>query len=409
MLDPVVMIMKLTHMICAASLVFVSFGVVRADESSFRGLAGGNRAFAVALHKRLVAGDTGNLFYSPYSISTALGMTYAGARGDTESQMATALHFPAPAEAIAPLFGALQRDIASAQNEGVEMLVANSLWPAQQYSFRDDYLTLIEQEFASAIYPVDYNMAAEVTERINDWVELQTRDKIQNLIPGGALNALTRMVLVNAVYFNGKWDRPFSPEATLEQPFFVTESETKPVPMMYQELRAGYLETAEAQVLELPYKNYTMGMTVVLPSRSSSLAALENALTPEQLVDWLTLPRREVKVYLPKFTMTSQFNLARVMKALGMLDAFDGGKADFSGMTEAIQDLFISEIIHKAFVDVSEEGTEAAAATAVMMRTTSIRLDPVPVFRADRPFLFFITEKSTGSILFAGRFIEPQS
>ncbi|MGA1531111.1 MAG: serpin family protein, partial [Kiritimatiellia bacterium] len=279
----------------------------------------------------------------------------------------------------------------------------------QQYSYRDDYLTLIEQEFASSIYPVDYNMAAEVTERINDWVELQTRDKIQNLIPGGALNALTRMVLVNAVYFNGKWDRPFSPEATLEQPFFVSESETKPVPMMYQELRAGYLETAEAQVLELPYKNYTMGMTVVLPSRGSSLAALENALTPEQLVDWLTLPRREVKVYLPKFTMTSQFNLARVMKALGMLDAFDGGKADFSGMTEAIQDLFISEIIHKAFVDVSEEGTEAAAATAVMMRTTSIRLDPVPVFRADRPFLFFITEKSTGSILFAGRFIEPQS
>jgi serpin B len=381
----------------------------RTEEVAMADLAGGNRAFAAALHQRLVAGDAGNLFYSPYSISTALGMTYAGARGDTETQMAAALRFPASAEAIAPLFGALQRNIGAAENEGVEMLVANSLWPAQQYSFRDDYLTLIEQEFASAIYPVDYNLAPEVTKRINDWVAVQTRDKIQNLIPAGALNALTRMVLVNAVYFNGKWDRPFAPEATIEQPFFVSESETKPIPMMYQELRAGYLETAEAQVLELPYKDYTMGMTVVLPSQGSSLAELESALTPEQIAGWLQLPRQEVKVYLPKFTMTSQFNLAQIMKTMGMLDAFDGGKADFSGMTEAIQDLFISEIIHKAFVDVSEEGTEAAAATAVMMRATSIRLEPVPVFRADRPFLFFITEKSTGSILFAGRLVEPQS
>lgn len=390
-------------------LALLSFcGMARAEQGDAQELSAGNRAFAVALHQQLTSGPAGNLFYSPYSISTALGMTYAGARGDTEAQMAQALHFPLPAEAIAPRFGALQRSIGAAQNEGLEMLVANSLWPAQQYSFRADYLSLIEQEFGSAIYLVDYHQAAEVTTRINDWVALQTRDKILNLIPGGALNALTRMVLVNAVYFNGKWDRPFSPDATSEQPFFVTENETKPVPMMYQELRAGYLESDEGTyVLELPYKHNTMAMTVVLPAQSSSLPELERALTPEKLASWLRLPYQNVKVYLPKFTMTAQFNLAQIMKAMGMRDAFNAGLADFSGMTEAIQDLFISEIIHKAFVDVSEEGTEAAAATAVMMRTTSLRM--VPVFRADRPFLFFITEKSTGSILFAGRFVEPKS
>lgn len=395
------------------TLVTVLFASVlataRGEDADVKSLAAANRAFAVALHQQLVLAGTGNLFYSPYSISTALAMTYAGSRGDTEAQLANALHFPLAAAKIAPAFGELQRSIRAAQGEGLALWVANSLWPSDAFTFSSDYIDLIVSRFESELHPVDYNHADAVRVRINGWIEQATREKIRDMIPPGALSALTRMVLVNAVYFKGDWATMFSAEATSEQPFFLNKIETIPVPLMHKQLKAGYAETGDAQILDLPYAGDRISMTVVLPGPERSLVDIERTLTEERLAGWLALPVREVDVFLPKFSMTSDFSLSQILRAMGAHHPFDPGAADFSGMGGEAGDLYIDEVLHKAFVEVSEEGTEAAAATAVIMRTTAFREpEPVPVFRADRPFLFFIKDRATGSILFTGRFAKPQ-
>ena len=390
----------------------------------------GNTKFALKLYDQL-NDEKGNLFLSPYSISTALAMTYAGARGETEAEMAKALQFPSfPDKEGGPLgrerlhagFSGLKLGLREAQKKGdVQLSIANALWPQKNYAFRPEYLNLIERDYDSVGRPLDYANAEKARGIINRWVEQETKDKIKDLIPSGVLDALTRMVLTNAIYFKGDWQAQFKEKSTREMPFKVTPTKTVKAPMMYQKGNFGYYQDADAQVLEMPYKGDKVSMFVLLPNqgggqpfrrpanppaKKKTLADLEKILSPAKLSEWFGKMRRtKVDTWFPKFKMTSEFSLSQQLQALGMKKAF--GDADFSGM-DGTKRLYISAVLHKAFVEVNEEGTEAAAATAVVVRTRSAR--PMgPRFRADHPFLFLIRDKATGSILFLGRYAEPPS
>ena len=239
-------------------------------------------------------------------------------------------------------------------------------------------------------------------------MEKKTNDKIKNLISKGVLDSMTRLVLTNAIYFNGNWARQFKENRTKDTPFTLTDGQKIDVATMNQKAEFGYLETDTFQALELPYVNEELSMVILLPKQFDALDEFEKTLTPENLTQWLPkIHKREVVVFVPKFKMTSQFSLASVLKSMGMQDAFSSN-ADFSGINGK-RDLFISAVIHKAYVEVNEEGTEAAAATGVVMRLTSIGPAPIPVFRADHPFLFLIRDNLTGSILFIGRVANPQA
>ena len=366
-------------------------------------LAAGNTAFAVDLYHQL-RGAEGNLFFSPYSISTALAMTYAGARGDTEAQMAQALHFALSQEELHPAFAALEGHLAQIQAKGdIALHVANALWPQVGYAFLAAFLDLCQRCYGVTITPVDYATDPEAArQQINAWVEEKTRDKIKELLKPPHVPPLTTLILVNAIYFKGNWASQFDPEDTEDGPFDRLVGDAVGAPMMRQKARFGYRETDDLQVLELPYVGGDLSMLVLLPRERDGLPALEAALTVENLALWTQrLHATEVQVLLPRFKLSGEFDLGETLKAMGMVDAFDA--ADFSGMTGQ-RDLFISAVVHKAFVDVNEEGTEAAAATAVVMgRGFSF----TPVFEADHPFLFLLRENSTGSILFLGRVMDP--
>jgi len=387
------------HLWIALLLPAVAFGAPLADS---------NNVFALDLYGQLRTED-GNLFLSPYSISTALAMTYGGARGETAAQMAKALHFDLPQDKLHPAFAAMEADIAAIQKKGkIKLAVANSLWPQKKFPFLPDYLGLCKEHYGATITPLDYANAPEPARKtINAWVEDKTNNKITDLIAPGVLDAMTRLVLVNAIYFKGDWANPFKADATQKQPFHVTAAKTVEAPLMHQKKEFGYAQTADLQVLELPYTGDDLSMIVLLPRKTDGLAAIEAKLTTKNLAAWLGgLHQEEVEVFLPKFKITSQFSLAEKLAALGMTLAFTE-KADFSGM-DGQRDLYISAVLHKAFVEVNEEGTEAAAATAVVMTKTAI-MEPSapPVFRADHPFLFLIRNKHTGSILFLGRVTDP--
>jgi serine protease inhibitor len=366
----------------------------------------GNTEFALDLYGQL-AGTEGNLFFSPYSILTALAMTYAGARANTEAQMARTLHFSPDPERLHPTFAALEAQLDAAQESGaVRLSVANALWPQAGYDLLPDYLALTKAYYGAAIFPVDYRQTEAARKRINAWVEQETENKIVDLIGPGILNALTRLVLVNAIYFKGNWASQFDEALTEEAPFWVTPGNGVPVPLMTRKATFGYTETESLQILELPYVGKSLSMIVLLPRQVDGLSELERALTWENLATWTSrLWQREVQVFLPRFRLTCDFELSEALKALGMIDAF--GEADFSGMDGSLE-LYIRAVIHQAFVDVNEEGTEAAAATAVVMVTMSLQPSP-PVFRANHPFLFFIRENRTSSILFFGRMVHPET
>ena len=381
----------------------------------------GNNKFALALYTKLQS-EKGNLFFSPYSISTALAMTYAGARGRTATQMAEVLYFPVGKKAssgasaglnpqqLASAFGELIKSLNTRGKSGAyELSVANALWGQKDYGFLTKFLDLTEKHYDGRLNEVDFVGAAEAARQtINAWVEKQTNDKIKNLIPKGLLNSMTRLVLTNAIYFKGNWARQFKEDRTKEAPFTLADGKKVDVSMMNQTTRFGYMETEILQGLELPYVNDELSMIVLLPKKNDGLGELEQSLTLDNLSQWQgKLSKREVVVSIPKFKLTSQFSLAAVLRAMGMTDAFSRS-ADFSGMNGK-RDLSISAVIHKAYVDVNEEGTEAAAATGVTMRLTSVGPGArPPVFRADHPFLFFIRDNQSGSILFIGRVTNPK-
>jgi serpin B len=368
----------------------------------------GNNAFAVDLYGRL-RGQNGNLFFSPESISTALAMTYAGAQGETTAEMAKTLHFTLPPVRLHPAMGALLGDL-NAAHTGYQLRVANALWAQQGYSILPDFVALTQRNYGAGFNQLDFKNSADAARLIiNQWVEQKTEDKINDLIPPGVLTRETKLVLTNAIYFKGDWESPFDKSLTKDEYFHVSASPPVKAPLMHREGGFNYLQGEGFQALEIPYKSGDLSMIALLPDDVGGLARLEQSMTAENLDAWLHRMTRVPKVILtlPRFKMTQQFNLGKTLAAMGMPQAFDA-RADFSAMNPK-RDLFLSDVIHKAFVDVNEEGTEAAAATAVVIARAMAMQRPQPpvVFRADHPFVFLIRDNKSGGILFMGRIIDP--
>lgn len=381
----------------------VNAGVSDVDKKA---VVEGNNAFAVGLYAELRDRDD-NLFFSPHSISTALAMTYGGARGETAAQMAKALHFELESKRLHPAFRTLQEDlIGGGRKRGYELSIANALWGQKGYGFLREFLDLTKTCYGSGFQEVDFVNATETARKtINAWVEKRTRDKIKELIrkEPPILNTLTVLVLTNAIYFKGNWTSQFDEKLTKDAPFMATKERKINVPMMHQEGEFKYMEADALQALELPYVDNELSMTVLLPRKVDGLTDLENLLTADNLNKWVgSLRKKKIVIYLPKFKMTCDFRLEEDLMSMGMTDAFSGA-ADFSGMA-GNKELFISAVLHKAFVDVNEEGTEAAAATAVVMEKAR---KEAFLFRADHPFIFLIRDNRSGSILFIGRVVNP--
>ena len=376
------------------------------------GMAEAVNAFAFDLYAQ-VRGAEGNLFLSPYSISSALAMTYAGARGQTADEMARTLKFPADwlaqPDRIHAAFAHLNADL-NAEGKPYELTVANRLWGQTGYGFLPAFLGVLGQHYGAGLQEVDFARRTEAARKtINAWVEKETRDKIKDLIPMGGVQPLTRLVLTNAIYFNGTWTHQFEKKRTRDADFLVTAANKVTVPMMYQTEHFQYADCDTFQMLQMPYKGGELAMVVLLPKQTGGLPALEGQLSAAMLAERLrSLKHENVRLYLPRFKMTWRVLLAGVLKKMGMPLAFNGAKADFTAMNGGKEPLWIDEVIHKAFVDVNEEGTEAAAATAVVMIGTGMPRQPV-VFRADRPFLFLIRDTRSGAILFMGRVMNPKA
>jgi serine protease inhibitor len=369
-------------------------------------LASGNNAFAFDLYARLKGGD-GNLFFSPYSISTCLAMTYAGARGDTEKQMAMVFHFDGQ-ERTHAAFAELQAQLNAVQaKKKIELDIANGLWAQQGKAFLPEFLNIAQTRYDAKVEQADFKTAAEaVRKSINDWVSDKTKGKITDLFGPGTVGPETRLVLANAIYFKAPWISPFMKGRTSEAPFHAGADKSAKVPMMSQAEDFMYGEDEGLQILELGYANRDVSMLVLLPRAIDGLKSLEGRLNEPQLTNWLAKLRvQKVNLFLPKFKLSSEFQLDKTLAKMGMPDAFSRA-ADFSGM-DGTRQLLISAVVHKAFVDVTEEGTEAAAATGVAMRPMAIRREKPVEFRADHPFIFLIRDTHSRSVLFLGRLTEP--
>jgi serpin B len=361
-----------------------------------------NTAFALDLYGQLRT-EPGNLFFSPHSISRALAMTYAGARGETETQIAKALHFNLPQEKLHAAFAALQTSLEQVPRLGnVQLLVANSLWPAKGLPVRKEFLSQIERAYSTRLTPLDFGETEAARQTINRWVAEQTRGKIREFFQSGLLDPLSLLVLANAIYFKGDWAEQFNSERTQLQPFHLTSASQVTTPMMRQrKQKCHYHEDAEVQVLEMPYQGGRLSMAVLLPRQVDALAELEQGMTVAKLKTWIAnLKTKEVEVCFPKFKTSSEFRLDDKLKALGMADAF-GATADLTGMFEN-PGSFISAAVHQAFVEVNEQGTEASALSILF-----VSMGVTPIFRADHPFLFLIRDKRTGCVLFLGRLVNP--
>jgi serpin B len=368
-----------------------------------------NNSFATDLYAQLATKE-GNFFFSPASIQSALAMTWAGARGPTADEMAKALHLKSTADVHDQMGGFLRQLNDDGKKGGYELAMANALWGLKGYPFMPDYLKLIKKNYDGNLSDLDFAGNPDGSRKtINDWVAKQTHDRIKDLIPPGAIDADTRLVLTNAVYFKGKWDAPFKKEQTQDDDFTTADGKKVRAPFMFQQLHARLAEDDHVQVLELTYGKNDLAMRVYLPKKSDGLAAFEKQFSTERRAALTSqLRQQEIKVWLPRFTMESEFSMSGTLKAMGMKMAFDPTKADFKGMTSAEQ-VFISAVIHKAFVKVDEEGTEAAAATGVVMHPTAVQLDPPKPkeFKADHPFVFEIVHQKTGAALFMGRVAKP--
>lgn len=348
--------------------------------------------FSFKLYDQLKSTE-GNLFFSPASIKAALAMTREGASGNTLRQMSLLF----PETIVFPKTG-----------NDVTLESANALWVNQKFPIIEKFETAVQEKYSAEVRPADFSGQPELERKtINNWVEQKTRDKIKNLLGPGTVTPDTRLILVNAIYFKGDWLHAFDKAETKDEVFQCLEKSAVTVPMMtLKPERLGYLENESFQCLELPYMGKEVSMLLVLPKERDGLARIESGLSSDALAGWISeLRREEVEVHLPKFKIESQFSsLSSVLAALGMTDAFNPALADFSGIST--QPLFISDVVHKAFVQVDEEGTEAAAATGIIMRTTAMPMPP-KIFRADRPFLFLIRENTSGTILFMGRVCNP--
>jgi serpin B len=341
-------------------------------------------------------------------------MAYAGARGNTASEMAATLHFTLPPDRLHPDMGALLNNL-NAAHPGYQLRVADALWAQKDYAFLDDFLKLTTSAYGAGFHPVDFKAAPDAVRlTINQWVEKQTESKIKDLLPPRSVNSATRLVLTNAIYFKGDWQTQFDKASTKDEDFHLSiartiAAQTVKAPLMHIQDKFRYFNGGTFQALDIPYKSAELSMIVLLPNDAGGLPALEQSMTAPNVRQWLDQLRAGQKIILtlPKFKMTRQFELSGTLGVLGMAQAFLEGGADFSGMT-GNRDLWISAAIHKAYIDVNEEGTEAAAATGIVMRSMAMtREEPPIVFRADHPFVFLIRDNLSGSILFMGRVADP--
>lgn len=379
-----------------------------AATSSQEQAAKDSNAFATDLYAQL-RGQSGNLFFSPESISTAFAMAYAGARGQTATQMAHVFHFTLPQDKLHPAEGALLTQM-NDEHKDYELHSADALWAEKDARFLDSYLQLVKTSYGAGFHPVDFKTAPDAARNtINQWVEQQTSGKIKDILPSGSVTPATRLVLTNAIYFKGTWLNPFNAHSTEAEDFHLGSSQTTKAQMMNRTGAYDYYNGGTFQELELPYKGEELAMIVLLPKNVDSLPALESTFTAANADSWfqkLTMANKVV-LSLPKFTMTDQFELSSTLAKMGMPQAFTNA-ANFSGMTGK-PEFTISAAIHKAFIELNEQGTEAAAATAIGMTAMAMRREEPPpvVFNADHPFLFYIRDQKTGAILFMGRVLDP--
>ncbi len=374
-------------------------------------VAARSNAFGMALYGSLA--KPGNLAISPLSITTALAMTWAGAKGGTEEEMRRVLRLADDADAAA--LGKLSQALAS-PGRPLTLTIANRLFGEKSFSFKQPFLDKTEANYGAPLDPVDFMGAPDASRvRINGWIEEKTEHRIKDLLPPPSISVETRMVLVNAIYFFADWLSPFAKDATYPEAFKIAGGAEKRVLTMHQGSPCALVQTNGAKILELPYKGNDTAMWIVLPDAQDGLAALESRLSGAKLDEWqkalASVQPQRVDIALPRFKIepSTPLALSRGLKALGMLLAFDAEKADFSGIgvpPDPTRRLYVSEVFHKAFVKVDEKGTEAAAATAVLMAHGGMPPKAVP-FRADHPFLFFIVDKTSGAVLFTGRVADP--
>ncbi len=372
-----------------------------------------NNRFALDLYKVMAAENPGdNIFFSPWSISSALAVTYEGAKGTTADEIRSVFHFPADESTMRTGYKEITGGINS-RNSGFTLKTANALWAEENYTFLPSYLDTADRYYSARVTNLDFmNSPEESRQTINRWVEDQTANRIKNLLPAGSILPETTLVITNAIYFKGTWATEFNEENTASEDFRVSPTTTVSVPMMKQTTGGAefwYAETGSFQVLGMPYASQggkELSMLVLLPT-DGDLEGAEESLDAGTISELRQdLVYQEVRVWFPKFKLETGYQMADTLSEMGMPSAFNPGVADFSGM-DGTKSLAISQVFHKAYVDVNEEGTEAAAATAVVMDRSIAPVDPVPVFRADHPFIFLILDNENGNILFMGRVTNP--
>jgi len=380
-----------------------------APEADLKALAQGNREFECALYHELAASD-GNLVFSPLSISVAMAMAYAGARGETEKQLAEALHFALPQDRLHPALNRLDQSLKPAsgsRGQGLELHVLNALWAQKGETYVARFLDTLATNYDTGVHEMDFEADAEGARKaINEWASSSTGSRIRDLIGPGVLGVNTRLVLTNAAYFRAEWVRKFAPDKTKDEPFHRLTGKPVSAKMMHQTGEFPYLRGDGYAAVGLPYHSEQQSMVAILPD-SGSFAAAQDRLSGEEVAMILEgLATASVHVGLPRFEFDAGAELTAALKALGATDAFSDERADFSGMSKETE-LFVTAVPHKAFISVNEERTEAAAATAVAMEGKSAEPPEPALFIADRPFVFLIVDRATGAILFMGRVMDP--
>ena len=368
-----------------------------------------NNRFAINLYSQYKS-EEGNIFFSPFSISTAMAMVYEGAEGKTAKEIKSVFGFPKYDNSRRNQYSNLLSEINKKDKE-YALKTANALWAEQDFQFLDEYLTTVEKYYAGKTTNLDFKNEPDSSRLIiNNWVKDKTNNKIKDLFPEGSIHPLTRLVLTNAIYFKAEWLKQFDADKTRDMNFRVNPDKSIKVPMMQRTDRKSifdYTQNEDLQILEMPYAGEDLSMLILLPL-DDDIEALENSFTIEKLTEWKkSLRKRRVNIYIPKFKFETKYFMKNTLSNLGMPTAFTNS-ADFSGMT-GTKDLKIDKVIHQAFIEVNEEGTEAAAATGVsIIRKTSIP-PPTPIFKADHPFIFIIQQIKTGNILFMGRVNNPKN
>jgi len=361
-------------------------------------------AFSCNLYSQLKQED-GNLFFSPFSISTALEMAYAGARGITEKEMAQVLHNTLSQEQLHPAYANLIQTLNNEQNDSYELSVANKLFIQKNFKLLPSFETIIKTNYTDALGFVDFvNNPQAAVDTVNNWVSLKTKEKIKDIISTKDIDDLTRLVIANAIYFKGKWEKPFDTKSTKISTFHVDNKNNVEVNTMRKKEKYNYMENDSLKMLELYYKEKNLSMVIILPNEIDGLQDIEKNITSETLTNWMSqLQSKKVTVEIPKFEIETSYHLKDNLKKMGMPSAFSGS-ANFKGMAQ--EPLYISKVIHKAFIKTDEEGTEAAAATVIIMAKFAMREEP-KTFIADHPFIFLIKDNQTDLILFMGRLAKP--